>query len=224
MFTNPEVPRHGGPSLRAPVLPTADQQEQPTACPRGDVSQSQRPRRRRARKTGNWTDQKLQKAIAEVDDGLSMKKAAKENGIPYSSLRDWCYGRTRSRDHGAKPVLTAEEEVQLLDYLIAMCDAGYGLSPTALKMKVYEITKTRWMPFCEGIPGGSWMRWFQNRHPELIVRASQALESARARALCPENVATLYDNLQQLYEEYQYPPERIWNCDESSAQAGIVLN
>ena len=101
-----------------------------------------------------------------------------------------------------------------------MCDQGYGLSPTALKMKVYEITMSRCTPFKNGIPGRGWMRWWMKRHPQLILRVSQALDTARAKGLCAENVSSLYDNLESLYSLHQYPPSRIWNCDESGAQAG----
>ena len=151
-----------------------------------------------------------------------MKKAAKDHDIPYTTFRGWCYGKTRSRKRGMKAVLSPEEESLIVDFLIRMCDRGYGLSPSALRMKVYEITKNRWTSFKDGIPGGGWMRWFKRRHPELTIKASQGLESARAKALCPENVKSLYNNLEQLYNLHHYPPERIWNCDESGAQAGNV--
>lgn len=160
--------------------------------------------------------------MAAVDNGKSMKKAAAENYIPYSSFRDHCYGKTRSRRRGVEGVLTAEEEKELVEYLVKMCDMGFGLSPSALKMKVYEITKNRWTPFRDGILGGGWMRWFRHCHPELTVRAAQGLESARALALCPENVQTLYENLERLFTLHNYPPERIWNYDESWAHAGNV--
>ena len=101
-----------------------------------------------------------------------------------------------------------------------MCDRGYGLSPTQLKMKVYEITKNRWTPFKNGILGGGWMRWFKRRHPELTLRASQVLETARAKGLCESNVASFYNNLEELYKDHTYPAECVWNCDESGAQAG----
>jgi hypothetical protein len=179
-----------------------------------------RTRQKRIKKNGNWSNEQLQRALAAVDEGKSMKKAAAENHIPYSSFRDWCYGKPRTRKRGVKAVLTPDEEAQIVNYLVTMCDRGYGLSPSALKMKVYEITKTRSTPFKDGIPGGGWMRWFRRRHPELTVRTAEGLESARARALCPENVQSLYDNLTELYNLYNYPPERIWNCDESGAQAG----
>ena len=99
-------------------------------------------RRNRVRKIGIWTDDQLKVAIVAVDEGQSMEKAARDNNIPYSSLRDWCSGKTKSRSHGAKGMLTAAKESELVTYLTKMCDRGYGLLPNALKMKVYEITKT----------------------------------------------------------------------------------
>jgi hypothetical protein len=150
-----------------------------------------------------------------------MKRVAETYGTLYSSFRDWCYGRTRTRLRGAQGVLTAEEEEQIVKYLIDMCDRGYGLSLTRLKMKVYEITKNRWTPFKNGILGGGWMRWWRHHHPELTLRASQVLEVARIKGLSQSNVATFYDNLEQFYSDYKYPPERVWNCDESGAQASI---
>jgi hypothetical protein len=155
--------------------------------------------------------------LAAVDNRMNMKKAAEVNHIPYSSLRDWCYGRTRSQDRGVKGVLTAEEEEELVQYLIQMCGRGLGLSPTQLKMKVYEITKSRRTPIKNGIPGGGWMRWWKKKHPELSLRSAQALEVARATSLCEENVKSFYDNLEHLYNLHNYLPERIWNCDESGA-------
>ena len=64
------------------------------------------------------------------------------------------------------------------------------------------------------------MRWWKCHHPELTFRALQVLESARAKGLCESNVASFYNNLDELYKDHTYPLERVWNCDESSAQAG----
>jgi hypothetical protein len=46
-----------------------------------------------------------------------------------------------------KGVLTPMEEEQLVQYFLQMCDRDLGLSPTKLKIKVYEITKNQWTPF-----------------------------------------------------------------------------
>jgi hypothetical protein len=64
------------------------------------------------------------------------------------------------------------------------------------------------------------LRCFRHCHPELILRVAQALEASRARGLCKENVQSFYDNLSELYTLHKYPPERIWNCDETGTHAG----
>jgi hypothetical protein len=85
------------------------------------------------------------------------------------------------QDMGIKGVPTVEEE-ELVQHLIQMCDRGLGLSATQLKMKVYEITKTRWTPFKNGIPGGGWMQWWKNGtlschfdHPKLLKLQRQVV-------------------------------------------------
>ena len=172
------------------------------------------------RKTGLWSTEELQQALAAVDEGHTMRRAAIMYNIPYTSFREWCYGVRMSRKKGPPSVLSPAEEEELVTYLMEMCDRGYGLTPTALRMKVYEITQSRWTPFRNGIPGNGWMRWWKRRHPELTLRVSQALEGARAKGLCEDNVRSFYENLQQLYDLHKYTPDKIWNCDETGAQAG----
>jgi hypothetical protein len=151
---------------------------------------------------------------------MSMKKASEQFHIPYSSFCEHCYGMRKSRIRSVPGVLSKEEEQQLTKWLIAMVERGYGLSPTTLKMKVSKITMSRDTPFREGIPGRGWMRGWRRRHSGLTLRVSQALETARARGLCKDNVKSFYDNLHTLYNLYKYSLDRIWNCDELGAQAG----
>jgi hypothetical protein len=142
------------------------------------------------------------------------------SNIPYTTFREHLFGNRVSRERGAKPVLTAEEEKKLSDWLIEMAEAGHGLSATALKIKVSNIAMGRDTPFRNGIPGAGWLRGWKCRHPELSMRTSQALEVARARGMCELNVRSFYNNLEALYATNKYSPDRIWNCDESGAQAG----
>ena len=200
-----------------PSHPTSSCRVQPTLRRMDNGFDQQRvTSQQHRRRIGLWTNQQLREASAAVDGGMSMRKAAATYNIPYSTFREWYYGIRTSRKKGPKP----DEEEELVNYLIQMCDRGYGLSPTTLCMKVYEITQSRWTPFRNGIPGDGWMHWWKKRHPNLTLRVSQAMESARARGLCEENVRSFYENLQHLYSLHQYSPNRIWNCDESGAQAG----
>jgi hypothetical protein len=160
----------------------------------------------------------MTKALEDFDSGMSMRKSASANGIPYSTFREWCYGVRKSKERGPASMMSLEEENQIMEYLVKMCEKGLGLSPIALKMKVYDITKDRDIPFKNGIPGDGWVRCFRQCHPQLILRVAHVLEAARARGLCKENVQSFYENLNELYTLHKYLPERIWNYDESGTQ------
>ena len=190
-------------------------------------SNEQRPRQQALRRGAKgfkknqlWTKEQMERALTAYDEGMSMREASQCHGIPYSTFREWCYGERKSRKRGPACVLSPTEEKLIVEYLVNMCERGLGLSPTALKMKVFEITKDRVTPFKNGIPGDGWLRWFKHRHPELTLRVSQALEASRAQGLCKENVQSFYENLNHLYSLHKYPPDRVWNCDESGVQAG----
>ena len=92
------------------------------------------------------------------------------------------------------------------------------INTSQLKIKVAEITQTMMIPFKNGISGKSWIRWFRNRHPQLVLRVPESLEMNRVRVLCPQTVARFYQNLEDLYAEHKYECSQIWNCDESGAQ------
>jgi hypothetical protein len=116
--------------------------------------------------------------------------------------------------------LSAREEAELVEYILKMQDLGWPMTTGLLRLKVAQICQDRPHPFTHGIPGQGWLRWFRRRHPELTLRSSQGLEVNRAKNLCPENVASLFGNLQILYAQHSYAPDHIWNCDETGIQAG----
>ena len=149
-----------------------------------------------------------------------MKHAALMSHIPYTTFWEHLFGNRVSRDRGAKPVLSHEEEKKLSEWLVEMAEAGHELSTTTLKIKFSNIAMGRDTPFRNGIPGGGWMRGWKQRHPKLSVRTSQALEVARAKGLCELNVRSFYHNLEALCNMNEYTHDRIWNCDETGAQAG----
>ena len=88
-----------------------------------------------------------------------------------------------------------------------------------LKMKVAEICQGKLTPFKDGIPEDSWLHWFRQRHPDLVMRVPQRLEIARARPMNLTSVHGFYSNLQQSYRDHDYTPSHIWNVDESGCNA-----
>ena len=137
----------------------------------------------------------MEAAVAAVDAGCPLATAAKDFGIPATSLRDHFYGRTLKRKKGRQGVLTVEEEIALVRWMMEMQDHTHPISVLELRRKVAEMTQKRWTPFKDGIPGRGWLRWFCNRHPELTLCSPQGLEEGQARGLNPTSVASLYQNL-----------------------------
>jgi hypothetical protein len=131
-------------------------------------------------------------ALEDFDSGMSMRNFASAHGIPYSTFREWCYGVRKTKKRSPATALSHEEENQIVEYLVNICERELGLTSFALKLKVYEVTKNRNNPFKNGILGDGWLRGYRHRHSELILRVAQALEASRAQDLCKENVQSFY--------------------------------
>ena len=137
---------------------------------------------------GQWTSAALKLAIDALDTGYPMSQVCKKYEIPRSSLRDHYVAKRKSRKSGPPGIFIIAEEEELVQYLQEMVRVSCPLNITQLRTKVAELTQTRWTPFTNGIPGKSWVKWFRNRHPELVLRVPKGLDLNRARALCPQNV------------------------------------
>ena len=151
---------------------------------------------------------------------MEIRVASRVFGIPATSIRNHLYGKTRTRQRGAKPTLKAHEEKKLVDYVFKMQDLGHPLTTTELCFKVALATQTRstlWST--NGALRKGWLRRFLRRHPKLATRRSQGLKVVSTGSLCSTTTETLYSNLEFLYTSYNYPPTHIWNCNELGVQA-----
>ena len=145
-------------------------------------------------------------AIDALDSGYPLSQVCKKYGIPRSGLRDHYIGKRESRKSGPQGVLIPAEEEKLVHYLQEMVKVFCPLNITQLRAKVTKLTQTSWIPLTNGIPEKSWIKWFKNRHPDLVLRVPEGLDLNRAKALCPQNVERFYENLKDLYEQHQYQP------------------
>ena len=156
---------------------------------------------------------------AITNEGMKVRVVARIFGIPMSSLKDHVYGKVMEKKMGAKTMLSQEEEGKLLDYCFKMQDLGHPLTSGQLRLKVAMTIQTRETSWsANGVPGKFWLRSFKLRHPNLVSRKNQPLEMGMASGLCPTIATTLYCNLQELYNTFNYPPSNIWNCNESGVQ------
>ena len=139
--------------------------------------------------------------------------------IPRSSLRDHYEGKTRIRKMGPKTILTKDEEDKLVEYIELMVHWGHLITPMQVNSKVVEITQERVTSFRNGVLGESLLQWFRARHPHLVLRVPQLLDHKKKRAINLESIVAFYSNLETLYNIHHYPPNCIWNIDDTSCQA-----
>ena len=134
--------------------------------------------------------EKIPEYLSKIRNGtMSIKKVAKESSIPHSTLRD----RTSEKVDvdarpGASTVLTAEEELQLHDYLIKLSELGVGKTKDQVQELAYMIIRrdpTRshvtetWVK--NNCAGKDWYYGFMDRHPDLSLRKPEKLSKARSR-------------------------------------------
>ena len=110
--------------------------------------------------------------------------------IPRTTFYSHVIGVTRDRKKRQAHVLTAEEEQQLVDYIIQIQELGFSLSLPQLKLKVELITQEIASPFVHGIPKAGWLHWFRRHHQKFALRLAQGLDNNRARGLFLANVNT----------------------------------
>ena len=104
---------------------------------------------------GGYSSANMDKAHETVIAGrMPVRKAAKEHGMPRSSLHNRVTGRVALKAWcGAKKHLTNEEEASLVDYLIGCASVGYAKSCKDV-LAIAQRTATTHNPNMEITIGG----------------------------------------------------------------------
>ncbi|XP_072378534.1 uncharacterized protein [Diabrotica undecimpunctata] len=63
--------------------------------------------------------------------------------------------------------------------------------------------------------GWKWVRGFLKRNPRLSLRTPENTSLARAQAFNKPNICAYFTALAHILDEFQFPPENIYNMDES---------
>ena len=115
--------------------------------------------------------------------------------------------------------MTSEEERRLAQYIVDMCDMGFGLSRQDVMRVAYSIVEKsgREHPFSNGMAGRAWFDGFRSRNPNLTIRISQPLSYCRATAANKEIVDDFFAKLGSIYARLNLlsKPMQIFNVDET---------
>lgn len=170
---------------------------------------------------------KLKIAVSAVLAGGTLKGTAKKYGIPLMTLKR--YSR-RQRDaseeiqyqpnYRQSQIFAEAEEKDLAKYLETASKLYHGLTPKNVRMLAYQFAKRNdkkipdnWVVKEEA--SYDWFWGFMKRHNELSLRKPEATSLSRATSFNRHNVGTFFGNLKSLMGRFQFPPQQIYNVDET---------
>jgi hypothetical protein len=173
-------------------------------------------------------DSRIESAISAylTKQYSSIRKAADAFNLPFTTVRDRMAGRnSRIIAHESQQTLSNGEESILIRWITRLTRTGFPASPKLVmemaeevRAKRVQLTRTR-SSITRPI-GYSWLQRFQNRYTELGGIWNRQIEGVRFHAVNYDIAKSWFDAVIELVTEHQYPPERIFNMDESGFAVG----
>ena len=161
-----------------------------------------------------------QQAIEAVRQGGNISKIAREFGIARTTLHDAAFKGTRQHS-GRAPVLPANIETRIADWISTMGNIGYGQKQEDVLDKVQELVLALNIttPWKNGRPSRRWFQLFKGRHPEITSRMSMVLSRERA-VITNDDLQNWFQELRQYMVTVGHPyifddPTRLYNADET---------
>ena len=178
-------------------------------------STKEKPREKRKQ----WSTESMKAAVKAVEDGMSLRKAARFYNVPVETTRRRVLGTVAIECRpGPATVFSEEEEKEIVDYAIKMADMGFGLTREDLRHTAYRLAEKleKSHPFQDGIVGRGWLDGFLARHPMLVLRSTQPLSYSRALSANPDTLKDHFAKLGSIYARLNIllKPMQIYNIDE----------
>lgn len=183
------------------------------------------------KKEKSYSSDALEKAVKLVQDKeMTAYAAAKSFTIPITSLRDKLHGK-HPGSTGRNTVLTPEEEVELVDWLIECAEMGDPKMKWEILNAAAEIVKLRNDPkrsFKNDLPTVQWLNGLLQRHPRVSIRTPETISRASA-VVSKSNIERFVEGLQNWLKQHfseddlnelLNDPSRWANTDET----GFELN
>ena len=167
----------------------------------------------------SWNDECMKLAILGVSEGMSVRRAAYEFGVPKSTLQDRISGKVGlDAKSGPERYLNDSEEEKLVNFLVGCSRIVYARSKKQVLAIVSAVlSKKRGIDENEVIVTKGWWSSFQKRHPKLSLRSAESLSYAPAVAEDPEILNMYYDLLERTLQDNNLlgTPHLLFNCDET---------
>ena len=171
----------------------------------------------------SYGDTALNGALRAIENGMPLKRASRDYGVPAHTLRRHRYNRVVNPGHvllgGHNTALPAQVEREIHDHIIRMEKHLYGSTPTDIRKLAYEVVIKANIPHCfnveKAMAGKDWLSGFLSCNPDLSVRSPQAINLSRAEAFNRTAVENFFQIYRTLLNKESFEATDIWNVDET---------
>ena len=124
--------------------------------------------------------------------------------------------------HHPSRVFTPQQEEHIADYAIKVARTFYGLPIREFRRMVYvyaiacgsQSIPEAWET--EQMATRDWYYAYMSHHPNLVLKAAEGMSIARIVGFNKVNVDVFFKAYTLAMEKYAFPPNRIYNLDESA--------
>lgn len=168
-----------------------------------------------------YTNAQVTEALSSIRRGMSIYKASRLYNVPESTLRNKRDERYENEHCGKQPVLTLNEERQIVDWIHYLHQCGFPVTKKQLLHTVSKLVENlqRPNPFKDGVPGKNWYSRFMLRHPALSKCVAQNHPTS-TNQVTEDALRAWFDRVGSYFKENDLlqvlqDPKRIFNCDET---------
>ena len=177
---------------------------------------------RRKTDRGNATEEQYRAAVKEVNNGISVREAARLHNLCAMSLSRYLKKNSSTPPGYSKhrQVFTAEQELVLADYMQESAERHFGLSFFQARRLAYQCVEkfslrrpTSWDTAQKA--GEDWLAGFRKRHQLCLLYMAENTSLSRAMGFNKLSVDRFFTSLIQVFSRTSYGPEAIYNFDET---------
>ncbi|KAI4457966.1 helix-turn-helix psq domain [Holotrichia oblita] len=168
-----------------------------------------------------YTEEALQSAVTDIENGMPKKQAARKYGIPRQTLQHRLSDKFKKIGHGPSTYLTRHEEAVLEEWIIDSYRKGFPRRRDDIQssVKTFLDANPRKTLFKENQPGRHWYEAFFKRHPNLTLRTPEAVTKASS-CVSERDIKNWFSNIENYLKEKHYfdilrDPTRVLNGDET---------
>jgi transposase-like protein len=182
--------------------------------------------KQRRKNFATYTEKDVQEAIEEIQTKkINLCQAAKKFNIPKTTLHQRLKGT--SNKHGNSPILSAETEKELAEWIIRCAKIGDPRTRDELLNAASELAKLspdEHKQFKNDVPSSCWLKGFFKRNPNMSFRTPSTVTKAAAN-VSKSDILKFHKDFSEWLDENNFRhvfenPLQVGNGDES----GFELN